>query len=169
MAANPQTYDIHSHIHQQAQQEPVVFRCLRRPNMRMRYKVEPEQVVFDRASGRQVLHAAKPEQYICFKNGVYKTNDPEEIEFIRKHSTFTGVGDKKVITEIPKADPYQQYANQMIQQMGYKGLVDALYGQPQQGQQYNYSPTYAQQQDPAGYTAQQVQQQELNNGNAYNG
>ena len=131
----------------------VTFICTKWPRLKIVYKRSNPQVVLNE-QGQQVL-LNSPERYIEFKNSVFKTSDPQEINFIRNHSNFTGIredglADKKVIFEREGADQNLMYLQRLIQTHGAGAVVERL-NNPYPQQQ---SP----QADPAAATAQYVSQ-----------
>jgi len=155
---------------QQIQAQPiqtVKFICNDWKDLRVLYKRAMPKFYIDEF-GRQVVAPPDPDEYIQFNNSVFETSDPEKINFLRNHGHYTGLTDKKVITEAPPADPYMEQLKGLMMTHGAKGILDAITTanpvantvQAQQEQyehHYNYYPQgYAVQSNAPSYVDTQV-------------
>lgn len=100
------------------------FFCKKYPDHKLLYKSDQHGYTIDQ-DGRQVVMNTQAE-FIEFKNHFFKTADPKKIEFLRNHGNFTGVGDIKLIAEVPPPDPNQQKLQQFMQQLGAGQLVNIV-------------------------------------------
>lgn len=92
---------------------------------------EETPILFD-PTGTRVIRERMPAKHIVFKNNVFETSDPEEIEFIRNHPNFVGydknagVDAFKCISEAAPPNKVQQQLLKAVGELGEEAVLAAL-------------------------------------------